>query len=163
MKRGMLPILLLILLLCLSACADSEQSMISRETGVDVSAGRIERSEDNHGGFHGDGETLVILKFSAEEGAALERQMLDAGWKSLPLSGRLSGFIYGENFGLLLSEDGAHTIPDISAGYYWFYDRHDESTDRQDDTQLMNRYSMNFSLALYDSEQSRLYFYVLDT
>ena len=57
-----------------------------------------------------------------------------------------------------------YSIPDIEYGFYYFKDRTPEETDdRKDDTDLNNRSSYNFTVALFDVYKSTIYYYELDT
>lgn len=51
----------------------------------------------------------------------------------------------------------------IENGYYIFEDRHSKSEDRQDDSELFNRSSYNFSLAIYDCDTDRMYYFEYNT
>ena len=56
-----------------------------------------------------------------------------------------------------------YNIPEIKDGYYYFLDRHQESTDEKDSSKINERASYNFTLALYDNETKKIYYYELDT
>ena len=56
----------------------------------------------------------------------------------------------------------ASNIPEIKNGYYYFYDRHANSKDTKDDTNIF-RGSFNFSLALYDLDADIMYLLEFDT
>lgn len=43
------------------------------------------------------------------------------------------------------------------------HDRHSQSQDPFDDSELHQLYSWNFTLAVYDSKNERLYYYEFDT
>ena len=51
----------------------------------------------------------------------------------------------------------------MQEGFYYLCDRHSESRDPYDDTQLHNRASWNFTAAVYDGQHGLLYFYQFDT
>lgn len=115
---------------------------------------------DSHGGFHGDGTYFLILDCSKNKELSMK---LVKDWKVLPLTENLHTILYGnDTYGaLLLEEEGS--IPVISNGYYYFYDRHSESIDFSDDTELLHRYSYNFTLAIYDSDTDIMYYVEFDT
>lgn len=118
---------------------------------------------DTHGGFHGDGSYYLILDCSNNKEKALE---IVEDWNKLPLSENLNLIMYGGNkdgvtYGYELAEE-AH-IPKIENGYYIFEDRSSESTDSADDTELFDRYSFNFSIAIYDSDTDKIYYFEFDT
>lgn len=80
-------------------------------------------------------------------------------WKPLPLSENTNNLITNT-----INDECAQAIPEITNGYYFFYDRHDDaSEDRYDDSQLWNRNSLNCTLAIYDADSDILYVYELDT
>ncbi len=117
---------------------------------------------DTHGGFHGDGSYRLILDCSENTEKAKE---LIKDWKPLPLSENLQTLMYGgetdEFYTFGLAEE-AHW-PVINNGVYKFADRHSESVDPSDDTNIFNRHSYNFSIAAYDLDTNTLYFYACDT
>ena len=122
----------------------------------------IEES-DTHGGFHGDGWYRLILDCSENREQTLKNVR---SWEPLPLSENLDLILYGgEKDGVTYSYHLAEKakIPKIRNGYYRFCDRHSESTDSSDDSELFDRSSFNFSLAVYDSDTDRLYYFEFDT
>ena len=48
-------------------------------------------------------------------------------------------------------------IPVIEEGYYFFYDRHDQAKDPYDDSDLYDMASFNFTFAVYDTKENKLY------
>ena len=72
--------------------------------------------------------------------------------------------MYGDEsgqYGYDLAEEV--NIPEVTNGYYYFCDRHSDSIDSSDDTNLLSRASFNFTLAIYDSDTNRLYYVEFDT
>lgn len=155
MKRFMtLCLIAFAVLFALSGCGGGSGegrglSRIGRELGVDLSAGTLIRFEDDHGGFLGDGLATAEVELDGPiEGLA------DApGWKPLPLSENAARAVS------ICEEEAASA----EQGWYYLYDRHSESVDPYDDSKLHGRYSWNFTVAVYDSQQGRLYYYKLDT
>ena len=96
---------------------------------------------DNHGGFHGDGETFV--KLSCADGF---EETLGSDWKSLPLEGDAYRYFYEWGGVFEHPETGEKVIPEVENGY-WYY----KSTG-----------AMNWEFALFDCEKNILYFYVFD-
>lgn len=118
---------------------------------------------DTHGGFLGDGSYYLILDCSSNKEKALE---LIEDWNKLPLSENLNIVMYGGEkdgvkYGYKLAEE-AH-LPKIENGYYMFEDRSSESTDSTDDSELFDRYSFNFSIAVYDCDTDTMYYFEYDT
>ena len=118
---------------------------------------------DTHGGFLGDGSYSLILDCSENREEAL-KNIKD--WNKLPMSenidlvmygGEKGGMVYGYN----LAEEAK--MPKIENGYYYFQDRHTESTDKNDDVDLLDRYSFNFSVAVYDCDTDIMYYFDYDT
>lgn len=145
---------------------------VSKTLSLDLKDCTIVAHTDTHGGFHGDGETVAI--FTWEDSSAAESEIAQSSdWHSLPLSDDLQSVFYGttwEEDGTLCSrgplaagEDGAPLFPAVENGYYFFLDRSSESTDRHSSEGLWDRYSFNFTAALYDADSSTLYYYELDT
>ncbi len=156
---------------CLAACSsDSGTDDLSKTLGVDLSGGTVLSSEDTHGGFHGDGNAYIEMNFDDASGSALADTMADSSnWCAFPLSDNLQAIAYGRvdgnaQYGPYIADDeGASIIPPIEHGYYYFYDRHSESSNPKDDTELLIRSSLNFTIALYDTDNHKLYYYELDT
>jgi len=121
--------------------------------------------EDSHGGFHGDGGTYAKIKL---DGKGTEKAILEIknSWKSLPLSENLSLIMYGgmrDNIEYIYNLADEFKIPHIENGYWLFIDRHSKSINNYDDTDLFNRHSFNFTLALYDADENVLYYIEFDT
>lgn len=172
--------LLFLLYMCafaLTSCfggADESDEMsigaVSDRLGLDVSAGEVISNRDTHGGWLGDGETIVVIRFSGDgEKAVLADIMEQSGWNSLPLTENLSTAVYGKvednarRLPFFTDENQDPFLPEIKNGYYFFRDRSSESTDPFDASQLYNRASYNFTLAVYDMDQHTLYYFELDT
>ncbi len=119
--------------------------------------------QDTHGGFMGDGTYSLILDCSDNKEKALKTVQ---NWNRLPLSENLNLIMYGgEKDGtqyLYNLAEEAH-MPKITNGYYVFCDRSSESKDPVDDSELFNRYSYNFSIALYDCDTDKMYYFEFDT
>lgn len=140
---------------------------ISHMLGVNIRKGTVITYTDNHGGFHGDGMTFAAISFSDETVSTKISE--NRYWNALPLTENLTALAYGittENSHrgpYLRDENEEAVIPEIQNGYYYFLDRHSESTDRHDDSEVFNRYSYNFILAIYDADTNILYYTKFDT
>ena len=154
MKRFL--ILILILLAAAAGCGGlggtregKELQQIGRTLGLDLSAGTLVRFEDDHGGFHGDGLTAAEVELDG-----LEEELEGVpGWRTLPMTDSAAQAVR------LCEAEGGQA----EEGFYYLYDRHSESVDPYDDSELHERYSWNFTVAVYDSGSVLLYFYELDT
>ncbi len=169
MKR-ILSFAIVICLVLLTSCTYSvdEHALISDKLGVDVSSGEIRVYNDTHGGFLGDGEAYAEIVFPDD--AFCEALSSSTEWLPLPLSRNLSVAVYGGTIrngesrsSLIKDKNDELLIPEITAGYYFFTDRHSESKDEKDDSLIFERYSLNFTLAIYDPSTRTLYFYAIDT
>lgn len=156
-----MKILLLSLLLLLAAMfydGTAEQTAF----GLAPEDYTVVTETDSHGGFLGDGLYTLVLDCGQNRDRALETV---EGWKPLPLSEPLRLMMYGgEKDGTVYDYLGEESLlPEIENGWYFFEDRHSESRDPADDAPLLDRYSFNFSLAVYDADTDILYYFALDT
>lgn len=157
--------ILCILLLCitLSACEFPEDKL-SKYFEFDSSDYIILEENDTHGGFHGDGSYYLILDCSQNVD---EARSIVENWADLPFSENLHLVMFGGekdgiNYGYNFAEE-AH-LPAIENGVYKFVDRyHGYLKNRNDDSELPNRYSFNFSVAVYDLDSDILYYFEVDT
>jgi hypothetical protein len=132
--------------------------------GFKTSSFAVIEESDTHGGFHGDGYYYLILDCSENREQAME---LIEDWKQLPLTENLQIIMYGgEKDGISYAPklpEEAHW-PIISNGVYKFVDRYSEFVaDRSDDAKLFDRHSYNFSVAVYDFDTDKLYYFEFDT
>ena len=152
---------LALLLFCVVVTVNSPRSLAGEALGVDLPRPIETQWSDDHGGFLGDGVTRGVLVFSSQNGAALEKALAEnEAWHTLPLPEPVQLFIYGgEKDGVNYGEP-MKDVPKITEGYYYFRDRlHDTfSTD-----QLMDAYSYNATIALYDTQNTTLYLIKYDT
>ena len=153
------------ILLCitLSACGPVE-NILSEHFEFEASDFTILEEKDTHGGFHGDGSYYLILDCS--QNADKARSIVE-NWTDLPLSENLHLVMYGGekngiNYGYNFAEE-AH-LPEIKNGVYKFVDRYNGYLkDRSDDSEILDRSSFNFSIAVYDLDSNTLYYFEMDT
>lgn len=163
MKKVLSIAFVVMVLLCvLTACGPkSPKDTVSKELGLDVSAGKIVSDYDTHSG-NGDGTSCIVLSF--EDDSVLKEIRANQDWKSFPLDETIQTLVYGvsDETGrmgpFLEDEDGNNLVPEIRNGYYLLIDRH---TDKK--TDILHRYSFNFTVGLYDTDSNRLYCCDLDT
>ena len=122
----------------------------------------IEEFKD-YGGFPVDGSHYLILDCSGNKQKALE---IIKDWNKLPLSENLNIVMFGEEkdgliYGYELAKE-AH-MPKIENGYYIFEDNQLEGKDGSDDSELLNRSSFNFEIAVYDCDTDKMYYFKFDT
>ncbi len=119
--------------------------------------------QDTHSGFMGDGTYSLILDCSDNKEKALKTVQ---NWNRLPLSENLNLIMYGgekDGTEYLYNLAGEAHMPKITNGYYVFCDRSKESKDPADDSELFKRYSYNFSIAMYDCDTDKMYYFEFDT
>lgn len=133
---------------------------ISNELEVDAHKGTVIFVFDDHGGFHGDGTGYVKISFSNSD--CLDEIKESSAWKPLPLTENIAHLVSIIQYDLQ-REDGNPEIPEIKNGYYCFVDRHSESRDRKDDSEVFDRHSYNFTVAIYDTDTDILYYMGFDT
>ena len=169
MKR-LLCILLCVFLLCIAGCAKSRNAKddISKTIGIDLTNAEYATRIDTHGGFHGDGNTIVSMPVSSE--SVLEQIQNNPQWHSLPFTENLTAVVYGitdenSSIGPYITVDDTRSpaVPEITNGYYFFLDRHSQSTDPYDDTNVLSRASFNLTIAIYDCDTEMLYYLEFDT
>ncbi len=170
-KRWNIIVLTSLALIVMTGCgAEKENSIsseISKTIGVDVSVGEVISKSDSHGGFHGDGATVIEIQLND---TSISDQIKDnEDWNTLPLTENLTSLVYGvqtesSSVGPMIhSGDGAPVIPEVVNGYYYFLDRHFQSTNPKDDSEVLDRASYNFTIAIFDTDQQTLYYMELDT
>lgn len=142
---------------------------LSDTVGLSVPAVSSMEWVDTHGGLYGDGTTFCKVVLDDENAKNLQEQIeQNASWHPFPLSENVYIALYGGEkdavryTSIVSSEDKIPVMPKVLNGYWYFYDRHDKSTDPQDDAALFERYSYHFDIAVYDPDQQTLYTYMLD-
>ena len=86
-------------------------------------------------------------------------------WSVFPLSDNLNKAIYGIETKTSSGKGlcGQYNCPKIENGYYYFYNRHRNATDVKSDEDLYDLGSRNFTFAMYDIENTRLYYIEFDS
>ena len=144
-------------LLALTGCTVNEAAAPMAELGLDAKGTRIISSYDTHGGFHGDGTTYYCVGYQDDHNvAAIEA---NPAWHPLPMSDNVTNAVYS----LMVAENGSPMFPVIMSGYYYFEDRHSQSTDPLSDADLLDRHSYNFTVALYCTNTNVVHYAAIDT
>lgn len=160
-----ISVLLGAIILCaaLAACGtERSQDVVSKALGIDASSGAAISTADTHGGFHGDGQTCIALKF--DNHAGLDSIKNNSQWKAFPLDKTTQALVYGiedkagKTGPFLNDHAGNSLIPQIQNGYYLLIDRHTDTK-----TDILERNSFHFTIGLYDTDSDILYFCKLDT
>ena len=155
------------LCLLLSACGGAtEEELVAQALSLELPKPASISYEDTHGGAHGDGETFAVLTFDENTAQTVESMLSEADWKALPMEENLSLFAFGgEKDGMNYTYNAlaSHNVAVPEQGWYWFLDRHSEAEDAHSAEGLLDRASINCSLALYDADKDTLYYYEMDT
>lgn len=173
MKR-LISLFLCMILLCGCGKPSNPTDQVSERLGTDASDFSVTTYYETHGGFHGDGETVLIMALTPEQEERLLKDTENHFCRfDLPFSNAISAVLYGgymdhggvERYHspLFTRDNGDPIVPEITNGFYLFYDRHSESTDPSSDFRLHYRSSWNFDLAVYDADTQTLYYLVFDT
>ena len=122
--------------------------------GINIYNCHIEEKKDEHC-LNGDG--LYYYKINCHTNPLTNKL---TNWKPLPLSDNLQS----ELSSLYSSSHFDYKeVPDIKTGYYYILDRHREAQNIHDDISFYDRYSVNYTLLLYDNDKDILYYYEIDT
>ena len=118
---------------------------------------------DNHGGFLGDGETLIRMQFSDD--SFWEAIQDRATWGALSDRADVGAVVDWLQYGWEYSRAFYASVSKVENGYCYFKDRQTDaaSEDAYSAEPTLDRYSYNFTLAVYDVETRVLYYYKLDT
>ena len=154
---------LMALLMGLSGTGLTLEEEIAETLGVQAQTGEIVYADDSHAGFHGDGEAFVILEF--EEDDELIRSVEEnARWHALPMNEAERLLVYGgRKDGVFHGAVVSALVPEVEEGWYRLIDRHHLAGDEADAEQMMERYSYNLTLGIYDAARKRLYYVEVDT
>ena len=162
MKKILTFITVLIMMLTLVACSITDNGNIeinnlSEVLNIEISQESIVEKKDTENGF---------MSMKITDTKTVEE--IKSEWKELPLTENLTALVYGledetSSIGPYISEDGEALFPKVENGYYYFYDRHSESKDHFDDTNVLSRHSFNFVIAIFDTDTNRLYYSKFDT
>lgn len=160
-------VFLLVAICLLDGCQINRiEDKISKDIGIQCKGGTSLYEMDTHGGFHGDGLSFYVFEFEVN----LSDQIVsNSEWKRLPLDETASVLIYGDKKEAVsvgpyvTNEKGDPLFPVIGEGYYYFEDRIFLSSNHQIQLPLLERASFNFTIAIYDETNCRLYYCQFDT
>ena len=177
MKRYITLLFILITIIVATACSSGKptnaERTLSKVLSIDLTDGIMVENEDTHGGFHGDGHTFISMTFENPDDIITQIQN-NSLWKELPLTSTLASITYGtvsyptedsvEVSGPYAKDkDGNLFFPEIENGYYYFEDRHPQTKYAYNSTLVLERTSLNFTIAIFDTDYGKLYYYDLDT
>ena len=123
---------------------------------------KIIENFDDHGGFHGDGTTWILIQLNDEQQQELISSIQDRpGWAKLPLPDELM-----KERGMMRYDDDRKLPVDLVRGYYYFHDSQsdwDYPNDRDANKPLYERASSNFIVGMLDVDKRLLYIFKVDT
>lgn len=168
MKKSCLVICILMIAIVVIGCSlESNQNYIAKQIKIEMPDILNIEHMDDHSGFHGDGEKFAKIEFDNNNGLNILSQIENSNrWNEMPLTENLNLIMYGgikDNVEYAYSLAKKSGISEIKNGYWHFTDRHSESTHPEKDTELFDRHSFNFTLAMYDVDNNTLYYYEFDT
>lgn len=166
MSKRLFILLLAVLLFIMGGCGGGKAQNAAKICGCKVKESEIVEYIDTHGGFHNDGALYIKAVFDEKRAEAFSAEMRAfSDCKELPMSENADIAIYGsENYGSYFAEsDDFPTPAAVSQGIYRFIDRHSQSVDSSDDSELHSRSSYNFDVCIFDEQNRTLYIYRLDT
>lgn len=137
-----------------------------KELGLSDVAACLEAEYDSHGGFHGDGISMEV--YGLDQDAAVGQMQTLPGWHEGALDQAAATLAYGSGMqerqqGPYITDMDSRTLaPQKDWAYWYFEDRQAENTDERYSTDVLDRPSLNFTLALYESS-GRLYVFKMDT
>lgn len=138
----------------------NELDNVSSVIMMDLCGGTLneETKLETHGGFNGDGETYYEIKLYREFFENY-KSTFESEWHKLPYTDEISK----------LTENQV-IAPKVNNGYYYFCNRTPDYNEDGDYVELEDKnihpsiYNvMNYTLAVYDTDYNRMYFYELDT
>ncbi|MCH5253070.1 MAG: hypothetical protein J1F22_08895 [Lachnospiraceae bacterium] len=127
-------------------------SKAERISNLDLDGGNIVKSIDTHGGFFGEGDTLVEIQYSSDKFNDIVKEIsVQEHWGKLPMNEELEKYLLGLDF----------ELPE--KGYYLFYDRHNDAKFHYDYKAMMRRHSINFSFLIVDEDAEEVIYMEKDT
>ncbi len=148
-------------------------SYISEDLGINILSANIEHEDIQYGGILnilGDGHAFWILSLDNTTESIVNQIEKNIEWKALPFTDNLDKATYGRDYGtsyvesLVRDDYGEPLFPRTKNGYYFFRDfNNDEGQDTSDDSNLFNRHSYNFTVALFDADTNKIYYFMIDT
>ena len=162
MKKFISILIVFMLVMLFSGCNKSftPDGYIRKAIGISLPKNAAITYRDTHSGPFGDGEYFAAVKIPDEEVESFLKTIENKKWVPLPLRDDINALLYGgvvdevEYLGELTETE----IPKIETGYWYFHDRSEEKS-----KDLLNRYSYNFTIAMFDTDTNTLYVYELDT
>ena len=165
MNNNLSKIIIFVFVFVCTGCYDikTTEEYIYDKIKIDISSCTITTEIETPVSFNGDGEYFITADCYKSRDIILNQIK---NWNPLPLTNNLQLLMYGgEKDGItsFAIQSNEIEIHNINKGYYYFLDRHDEAIYYNSDENVLNRFSYNFTIALYNEETNKLYYYELDT
>ena len=119
---------------------------------VEIPKRDVDFSEDTHGGFQGEGDTVEVYELTDEEIEKLSEDIKSSDvWK--PVGDELYSIPY------LNGKYCGGKVPKLENCWYCFYDKHTKTYGLPS----KQRYIPNYIIGQYSEEERKLWIYELDT
>ena len=164
-KRKRAAVLILIVMAALLIFVfrpENVHDTVTEALGVKVNEGEVLEDYDTHGGFLGDGLSCITLQ--TESDYLLKQIEKDKRWKKFPADKTVETLLYGngQDGPYLKNKEGKLFVPKIRNGYYYLKDRQNAG-ENGEHRNILERYSFNFTLGIYDADTGILYCIEFDT
>ena len=127
MKSRCLWVALVLFLFLSTGCSSTDIGIASDKIDTKIpSDAKIEKTFDDHGGFHGDGEYFVVISLSNKQYQEFyERIKSNEKWQNMPIQTDVHQSLYGfeksEKDTLYINERALpEELPDIKKGKFFF-------------------------------------------
>lgn len=139
----------------------------SEHSGLELSGGTIQKFIYRHDGWLGDGDSLLVISFTPEQGAELEQSMAKTnGWHPFPTHELLDKIFFVEH-SYCRDLNDENYVPAVKDGWYFFRDMFNVQHGDDDENQweLDGRVNLpgNFDAGIYDSDSHILYLFEFDS
>ena len=156
---------LLILISYIIVSNTSNKAKIANELNITLNDSKIITYKDSHDNFHGDGLTYAEISLTEKDYNVLINSLQsNSGWTVCPVSNIVEILLYGKNgHGPYIKDsEMAISIPNITNGYYFFNTIPASNFPRNTD-ELSYEFSLNVTIALFDKNNSMIYYYKYDS
>lgn len=133
-------------------------------SGLDLSEGIVRTFIYRHG-WMGDGDTLLVMTFTPEQGAELERAMAQTnGWHPFPVHEVIDRIFFHKG-SYCRDLNNENYLPPVENGWYFFRDMYNVQHGENDENQwnIGDSVPRNFDAGIYDSDTQTLYLFEFDS
>ncbi len=142
----------------------AENSYDRNRIGIDLpNQSVILKKQDDHGGFHGDGEYYCAIQLTEEGVIKFTHDAAKTGkWAPLPLPEDIEIIVHGNEY-YDIGKMSKNIPKNVTRGIYYVRDRYAEEYPSEKNTNILSRYSYNVTISILDFDTKILYIYELDT